>query len=59
VDNQKTISKEVVLSGIGLHTGCMTKMVLKPAPLNYGKSHYTRRTYKCVGGSKGDNYRFE
>jgi len=36
VDNQKTISKEVVLSGIGLHTGCMTKMVLKPAPLNYG-----------------------
>jgi len=34
--NQKTIAKEVSLSGIGLHTGKTVKMTFKPAPVNHG-----------------------
>ena len=34
--NQKTIKKEVTLSGVGLHTGKTVNMVLKPAPINHG-----------------------
>ncbi|WP_435415324.1 bifunctional UDP-3-O-[3-hydroxymyristoyl] N-acetylglucosamine deacetylase/3-hydroxyacyl-ACP dehydratase [Polaribacter aestuariivivens] len=33
---QKTIQKEVSLSGVGLHTGNTVNMVLKPAPINHG-----------------------
>lgn len=33
---QKTISKEVKLSGKGLHTGLTVNMVLKPADVNHG-----------------------
>lgn len=33
---QKTIQKEVSLSGVGLHTGNTVNMVLKPAPVNHG-----------------------
>ncbi|NJB83996.1 bifunctional UDP-3-O-[3-hydroxymyristoyl] N-acetylglucosamine deacetylase/3-hydroxyacyl-ACP dehydratase [Wenyingzhuangia aestuarii] len=33
---QKTIQKEVTLTGIGLHTGKNVTMVFKPAPENYG-----------------------
>lgn len=33
---QKTIQKEVTLSGVGLHTGNNVTMVLKPAPVNHG-----------------------
>lgn len=34
--NQKTIAKEVSLSGIGLHTGKTVEMTFKPAPVNHG-----------------------
>ncbi len=34
--NQKTIKKEVTLSGVGLHTGKKVSMTLKPAPVNHG-----------------------
>jgi len=34
--NQKTIKKEVTLSGVGLHTGNKVTMTFKPAPVNYG-----------------------
>ncbi|MGY0408096.1 MAG: bifunctional UDP-3-O-[3-hydroxymyristoyl] N-acetylglucosamine deacetylase/3-hydroxyacyl-ACP dehydratase [Polaribacter sp.] len=34
--NQKTIQKEVSLSGVGLHTGNTVTMTLKPAPANHG-----------------------
>jgi UDP-3-O-[3-hydroxymyristoyl] N-acetylglucosamine deacetylase/3-hydroxyacyl-[acyl-carrier-protein] dehydratase len=33
---QRTISKPVSLSGIGLHTGTQCTMTFKPAPINYG-----------------------
>ncbi|TMM31297.1 bifunctional UDP-3-O-[3-hydroxymyristoyl] N-acetylglucosamine deacetylase/3-hydroxyacyl-ACP dehydratase [Polaribacter aestuariivivens] len=33
---QKTIQKEVSLSGVGLHTGNTVNMILKPAPINHG-----------------------
>ncbi|AUC84377.1 UDP-3-O-[3-hydroxymyristoyl] N-acetylglucosamine deacetylase [Polaribacter sp. ALD11] len=33
---QKTIQKEISLSGVGLHTGKTVKMTLKPAPINHG-----------------------
>jgi UDP-3-O-[3-hydroxymyristoyl] N-acetylglucosamine deacetylase/3-hydroxyacyl-[acyl-carrier-protein] dehydratase len=33
---QKTIQKEVCLSGVGLHTGNTVKMTIKPAPVNHG-----------------------
>ena len=33
---QRTIAKEVSISGIGLHTGNKSKMTFKPAPVDYG-----------------------
>lgn len=33
---QKTIAKEVTISGVGLHTGQHVTMTLKPAPINNG-----------------------
>jgi UDP-3-O-[3-hydroxymyristoyl] N-acetylglucosamine deacetylase/3-hydroxyacyl-[acyl-carrier-protein] dehydratase len=33
---QKTIQKEICLSGVGLHTGKAVKMTIKPAPVNHG-----------------------
>jgi len=33
---QKTIQKEITLSGVGLHTGNEVTMVFKPAPENHG-----------------------
>jgi len=33
---QKTIKKEISLSGVGLHTGKEVKLTFKPAPENYG-----------------------
>ncbi|MCB0475749.1 MAG: UDP-3-O-acyl-N-acetylglucosamine deacetylase, partial [Flavobacteriaceae bacterium] len=33
---QKTIKKEVILSGVGLHTGREVTLTFKPAPVNYG-----------------------
>ena len=33
---QKTIQSEITLSGVGLHTGNMVSMTLKPAPINHG-----------------------
>ena len=33
---QKTIQKEVRLSGVGLHTGNTVNMTIKPAPINHG-----------------------
>jgi UDP-3-O-[3-hydroxymyristoyl] N-acetylglucosamine deacetylase / 3-hydroxyacyl-[acyl-carrier-protein] dehydratase len=33
---QKTISKEISLTGVGLHTGKEVKMTFKPAPVNNG-----------------------
>ncbi|MEW6653200.1 MAG: bifunctional UDP-3-O-[3-hydroxymyristoyl] N-acetylglucosamine deacetylase/3-hydroxyacyl-ACP dehydratase [Bacteroidota bacterium] len=33
---QRTIAKEVSVSGVGLHTGTSCKMTFKPAPDNYG-----------------------
>ncbi len=33
---QKTIQKEVTLSGVGLHTGNKVTMTFKPAPINHG-----------------------
>ena len=33
---QKTLSKETELVGIGLHSGCTSKLVFKPAPINTG-----------------------
>ncbi|MCG1036580.1 bifunctional UDP-3-O-[3-hydroxymyristoyl] N-acetylglucosamine deacetylase/3-hydroxyacyl-ACP dehydratase [Polaribacter sargassicola] len=34
--NQKTIQKEITLSGVGIHTGKTVNMTIKPAPTNYG-----------------------
>ncbi len=36
MDCQKTISKEVSYSGVGLHTGNKTTVTFKPAPVNSG-----------------------
>tara|TARA_B110000967_G_scaffold209393_1_gene265404 strand:- start:732 stop:2123 length:1392 start_codon:yes stop_codon:yes gene_type:complete len=33
---QKTIQNEITLSGVGLHTGNIVSMTLKPAPINHG-----------------------
>ena len=33
---QKTIQKEISLSGVGLHTGKAVTITLKPAPINHG-----------------------
>ncbi|WP_158837425.1 bifunctional UDP-3-O-[3-hydroxymyristoyl] N-acetylglucosamine deacetylase/3-hydroxyacyl-ACP dehydratase [Polaribacter sp. L3A8] len=33
---QKTIQREVSLSGVGIHTGNTVKMTIKPAPINHG-----------------------
>jgi UDP-3-O-[3-hydroxymyristoyl] N-acetylglucosamine deacetylase (EC 3.5.1.-)/3-hydroxyacyl-[acyl-carrier-protein] dehydratase (EC 4.2.1.-) len=33
---QRTISKEVSMSGVGIHTGMECRMTFKPAPENYG-----------------------
>ena len=33
---QKTIKKEISLSGVGLHTGKRVKLTFRPAPINYG-----------------------
>jgi UDP-3-O-[3-hydroxymyristoyl] N-acetylglucosamine deacetylase/3-hydroxyacyl-[acyl-carrier-protein] dehydratase len=33
---QRTLSKEVTLTGVGLHTGKEVKITFKPAPENYG-----------------------
>ena len=33
---QKTIQKEVSLSGVGIHTGNTVMMTIKPAPVNHG-----------------------
>ena len=35
-NKQKTIQKEITLSGVGLHTGNTVSMTLKPAPINHG-----------------------
>lgn len=35
-EKQKTIQKEVSLSGVGLHTGNEVKLTFKPAPENHG-----------------------
>lgn len=36
MDTQKTISKEVALKGVGLHTGNRVQIKFKPAPVNTG-----------------------
>ena len=36
MENQQTIAEEVTFSGIGLHTGCLTTLVFKPAPPDTG-----------------------
>ena len=36
INKQKTIQKEITLSGVGLHTGNTVSMTLKPAPINHG-----------------------
>jgi UDP-3-O-[3-hydroxymyristoyl] N-acetylglucosamine deacetylase / 3-hydroxyacyl-[acyl-carrier-protein] dehydratase len=33
---QKTIEREISLSGVGIHTGNTVKMTIKPAPVNHG-----------------------
>jgi len=35
-NKQKTIKKEVILSGVGLHTGNKVTLTFKPAPINHG-----------------------
>jgi UDP-3-O-[3-hydroxymyristoyl] N-acetylglucosamine deacetylase/3-hydroxyacyl-[acyl-carrier-protein] dehydratase len=35
-NKQKTIKKEVTLSGVGLHTGNKVTLTFKPAPINHG-----------------------
>ena len=36
ISNQKTINKEINLSGIGLHTGAISNISFKPAVENTG-----------------------
>ena len=33
---QKTIIKEFTISGVGIHTGCISNVNIKPAPSNHG-----------------------
>ena len=33
---QHTLKKAIVIEGIGLHSGCNVKLILKPAPVNHG-----------------------
>ena len=33
---QQTIKEDIEISGIGLHTGVLSKIVIKPAPTNHG-----------------------
>jgi len=33
---QKTLAKEISISGKGLHTNCLVSMTFKPAPINHG-----------------------
>ena len=33
---QHTIKKDIIIEGIGLHSGCSVKLVLKPAPIDSG-----------------------
>lgn len=40
MEKQRTIAKEVSLSGIGLHTGSLTTMTFKPAPPDSGIVFY-------------------
>ncbi|WP_299060905.1 bifunctional UDP-3-O-[3-hydroxymyristoyl] N-acetylglucosamine deacetylase/3-hydroxyacyl-ACP dehydratase [uncultured Polaribacter sp.] len=35
-NKQKTIQKEISLSGVGIHTGKTVNMTIKPAPVNHG-----------------------
>ena len=34
--NQKTVNKTISFEGIGLHTGKISKVAIKPAPANHG-----------------------
>jgi len=36
IEKQRTLAKEISLSGKGLHTGINVKMTFKPAPVNHG-----------------------
>jgi UDP-3-O-[3-hydroxymyristoyl] N-acetylglucosamine deacetylase/3-hydroxyacyl-[acyl-carrier-protein] dehydratase len=36
LNKQRTLAKEVSLTGVGLHTGKEVTLTLKPAPINYG-----------------------
>jgi UDP-3-O-[3-hydroxymyristoyl] N-acetylglucosamine deacetylase/3-hydroxyacyl-[acyl-carrier-protein] dehydratase len=36
LEMQRTIAKPVTISGLGLHTGTVSKVTFKPAPVNYG-----------------------
>jgi UDP-3-O-acyl N-acetylglucosamine deacetylase len=38
VEYQHTLASEIKLSGVGLHTGCSTNLILSPAPANAGFS---------------------
>ncbi len=40
MDLQRTIAREVSFSGIGLHTGNLTTMTFRPAPVNQGITFY-------------------
>ena len=33
---QKTLSRPITIDGIGLHSGCKSRLVLNPAPINHG-----------------------
>ena len=37
---QKTITKEIIFEGIGLHSGVSSKLILKPAPADFGIKFY-------------------
>lgn len=37
---QKTITKEISFEGIGLHSGVFSKLILKPAPADFGIKFY-------------------
>jgi len=40
MEKQRTIAKEISFSGIGLHTGSLTTMTFKPAPVDSGVVFY-------------------
>ncbi|MEJ2543977.1 MAG: UDP-3-O-acyl-N-acetylglucosamine deacetylase [Calditrichaceae bacterium] len=42
---QKTLKKEISLQGRGLHTGNITKLTFKPAPINYGRRFVSKFCY--------------